>query len=342
MKIILRFTALFFIFTLFACENDVELNTDFKEVTAVYGLLDAGSDTQYVKITRTFLDDNLSAVQLAGDPNNLYYDSLTVELEENGTGNVLPLSRIILPKENGIFTTERNEVYITDAPITPSSTYNLSIRKPDSSLTTGDTRVLNGLGISKPSLVPRNGRNVREVPLVNFRGKITPYIFEFSADNTIGEFEMELTFRYVEIINNDSTVKEFVFPVGRISNPENGSSSLRIYRVTFNSDRVFTEIEKNIPADPNAPKRFIPDNAFTMKINSADREYTLYRDVFGPLDGLSQTRPDYTNVTNGIGLFASRREQLFDADINDDTENFIVGNYGDNDDLAQFRNFQFP
>ena len=47
------FFALLFMFN--ACNTDVDLYSDYKDITVVYGLLDPGKDTNYVKINKAFL-----------------------------------------------------------------------------------------------------------------------------------------------------------------------------------------------------------------------------------------------------------------------------------------------
>jgi len=35
-----------------SCENEVNINTDFEEVTVIYGLLNQNTDTQFIKINK--------------------------------------------------------------------------------------------------------------------------------------------------------------------------------------------------------------------------------------------------------------------------------------------------
>ena len=66
-----------------ACENEVDLNTDFEETTVVFGFLDKNADTQFVKISKTFIDDQLSAIDVAKQSDRLFYDTLEVSLINN-------------------------------------------------------------------------------------------------------------------------------------------------------------------------------------------------------------------------------------------------------------------
>ena len=78
-------------------------------------------------------------------------------------------------------------------------------------------------------------------------------------------------------------------------------------------------------------------------VEAADAEYTLYRDVNGPIDGLAQTRPEFTNITNGLGLFASRSTTTRTVSLNGITKNYILANYGNRVvNLPKFRGFEVP
>jgi len=323
---------------MFACENEVEVNAEFEEKTFVLGLLNAQSDTQFVKITKTFLDNTTGAVQLAQDPNNLYYDSLDVTLSKlNGNNNVseqFKLSKIIRRKDQGLFTTERNEAYYTDEEIEEGANYVLTIDKLDGARpTTGDVVVTEGVRIVKPA-------SINDLTFIDFRGNVIDYTFDFETADGIGEFSAVMTFRYTEINNVDSTIKTINIPLSSFLIPSLNKSKPKF---PFDSQRFFDALEANVPANVNSPRRIINDNCMIVTVEAADAEYTLYRDVNGPIDGLAQTRPEFTNITRGLGLFASRSTSITTVSLNDDTKNYILANYGNRvDNLPKFRGFEVP
>ena len=95
-----------FLGLILACENEVDLNTDFEETAVVFGLLDHNADTQFIKINKTFLDDKESAIDLAQQGDRIFYDSLKVSLIEKEGTDTFRLEKINRPKEDGIFTTD--------------------------------------------------------------------------------------------------------------------------------------------------------------------------------------------------------------------------------------------
>jgi len=336
MKIINAILGIGLISSLFSCENEVEINADFKEKTYVLGLIDAGSDSQFVKITRTFLDNETGAVQLAQDPNKLYYDSLNVTLNEldknNNIVDSFKLNKIIRPKNNGFFTTEGNEAYALGEKLKENINYQLNVSKFDgSNVTKGAAKTSKGVILTKPR-VQVNGK----LSLVDFRENIIDYRFEFETTDQVGEFSVRMVFNYLEIINIDSIVKSIEIPLASILNPTLRPTT---HVFTFEGQRFFTAITDNITAESNPPKRLIITKGIDIIIESADSDYTLFRDINGPIDGLAQTRPEYSNITNGIGLFASRSTIVNKISLSGDTKNLIFKLYGNRDNLSEYRGF---
>ena len=55
-KILLSLFSVFAFLMMFnACSTDVDLYADYKDITVVYGLLDSGADTNFIKINKAFL-----------------------------------------------------------------------------------------------------------------------------------------------------------------------------------------------------------------------------------------------------------------------------------------------
>jgi len=328
----LFFFLLFCLFGIWSCENEVELNTEFEEKTVVFGFLNQNADTQFVKINKTFLDGDQSAIDLAQDPERLFYDSLEVSLIETETENVIPLKKINRPKEPGIFTDERNEAYFTTERIFPNTAYRLRIKKPDSSLTFGETVSMDTIFIEKPRL---SIRQANSVIFFNRDLRFNPYIFEFRTGKNIAEFQAIGIFRYTEILRNgDSVVREIEIPINRFTNP--GLESNQTFEFRFEGKRFFDIIEKEVPAETNPTKKIVEfENNFEILIYAADEDLKFFRDLNGPIEGLNQVRPEFTNIENGIGLFSSRLTVREFSQLDDNTRNFLVQEFNSSRGFSQ-------
>ena len=107
----------------------------------------------------------------------------------------------------------------------------------------------------------------------------------------------------------------------------------------FNCDglQFFNAVEAQVPASVNPTKKVIyPRDNFEIEILAADEDFSFYREINGPVESLAQTRPEFTNVTDGYGLFSSRLNMIETTRIDDNTRIYLVTEYKDT------RNFSFP
>src|SRR6185436_14280650 len=94
---------------------------------------------------------NTSALTIAQIPDSLYYNDLSVELQEYANGNLVNTTQLDkvdgnlegLVKDTGIFANSPNILYKTMQPLNPNSYYNLVITKPDNGTqTTASTAII--------------------------------------------------------------------------------------------------------------------------------------------------------------------------------------------------------
>ncbi|HIK62595.1 MAG TPA: hypothetical protein EYG01_01145, partial [Flavobacteriales bacterium] len=106
-----------------ACETDFEVNTSWKEVTIVYGPLDQSEAQQYIKINKAFLGEG-NALQMASvaDSSNYNPEDLEViiyKVKEGAFGAYDTIGFVTLDtttsiiKDDGLFSTEKNIIYVT-------------------------------------------------------------------------------------------------------------------------------------------------------------------------------------------------------------------------------------
>ncbi|MCB0802699.1 MAG: DUF4249 family protein [Flavobacteriales bacterium] len=305
------------IITLFSCDNEVDLNGDFEETPVVFGLLDHGADTQFVRITKTFLKDGANAIELASDPNNLYYDSLDVSLSNEANGQIISLKKLNVAKKPGVFTSLNNRVYYTNQNVVVGNRYKINIKRPDGVNTHSSTLVLGDVRLDKPD-VSRN----QEISFVNNVLNLQDYSFKFEISKDIAKFEAVMYFLYGEKIGNDTIPREVKIPIGSFTN---GSLTANDDIALTVTGQRFIETIANTVAPTNT-KKIIPTNeSIRIEVFAADETFIFYQDLNGPIDGIAQVRPEYTNIENGIGLFASRSTAVFYANLQINTKSELVG-----------------
>ena len=100
--------------------------------------------------------------------------------------------------------------------------------------------------------------------------------------------------------------------------------SERNFPFSYDGAKFFQEIENQIPPSANPTKKLVEnDNNFEIQIYVADHNFVFFRDLNGPIDGIAQVRPEFTNIENGIGLFASRLIMKEFSQIDANTRNYL-------------------
>jgi len=119
-----------------SCENDVDITAEWKEVIAVYGLLDPLQESQYIKVNKAFLNEDGSAYKIAQIPDSLFLDSANVTLTRLNTGQLISLFRVDeVTKDSGTFSSAVNYLYRTDEKIFENEPYRLKVNSPRSGMT---------------------------------------------------------------------------------------------------------------------------------------------------------------------------------------------------------------
>lgn len=116
-KIIKGFVAIIATVVLFtACDNDFDLVTDKVEIPVVYAILNAADTAQYFRVERAFIDENISAPEIAQIADSLYYKDAIVTLTRVSTGEEWIMNKVDgnlegYPRQEGVFTTSPNTLY---------------------------------------------------------------------------------------------------------------------------------------------------------------------------------------------------------------------------------------
>ena len=291
--------------SLFAsCSTELDINADAQDVTVVFGLLDHEESTHYIKISKAFLTED-NALVTAQDPDALYYEpgAIVASLEEYKNFQLvrtIPLVRdTTVAKDSGVFAGPNQVLFSTDATLDEDARYELVIVKNDdnSDAVRAETNLVTSFSWSGD--IAKNNYDA------NFGGPtaVRQEIFFRGAEN--GRiFETTLRIHYDEEKRDDpnDVVSKFVDwklePVE--SNKLDGTEELGI---EIPGSNFFRFIQGAIPPDFTVwrhPKHI------DVTVYAGSDQLNTYINVNGPSNTISQDRPDYTNVVNGLGLFASR------------------------------------
>ncbi len=304
-----------------ACSTDFDVNSDWKEITIVYGLLNPQDDVQYIRIQKAFLSEDTNALELAQIGDSLYHNSngeaLRATLEEYRTqsnGNLILDKTITLQKvsaddegivkEGGVFATSPYFLYKTTTPINENRTYRLVINTPAGNVVSSETNMVKDFAVSRPN---------PEIS-VSF---LTDYNLFWTPAENAAIYDVDLYFNYTETrkINGEDVTESKRIKWDALTNGQTDDLATTggAIKVELSSDRFLSFLANNIEADSEVIERVVGDLDFTIWAGSED--FLTFNQVALAQFGItsSQAQPTYTNVENGVGLFTSR----FRKEIND-------------------------
>ncbi len=295
------FSALFVIaaFSLIfgSCSTDVDLYADYKDITVVYGLLDAGQDTNYVKITKAFLGPG-NALEFAKDPDSSNYaQKLNVVLQGRKNGNDLNpivLDTITINDKlpgDSVFYFPSQLLYFTDAALDAGASYTLKV-EPESKDIQSETDMIGSFGILRP------------VNRINFAATVATQI-EWNSAVGGRRYEVNLKFYYKELQpgNPDTLYKFMNWNLGtRHAQTLDGGEGLS---VSYQGSEFYTRLGQELDDILNV-QRWAGEVVLT--ISAGGDELSTFIDVNAPSNSIVQEIPQYTNIENGYGIFSARRQ----------------------------------
>lgn len=312
-------------FALTSCETDIDLSAEYQDITIVYGLLSQNDSIHSVRISKAFLGDG-NALEYAKNYDSMsYFNNLEVSVTESiGSNAIRTFAFIAEPNqtEPGIFDTNQliycstfnmpNDIKDANYGNEKDYTYALKIRNK----VTGKEITSTADAVHEFRMTtPREGQRT----------------FDFLSENTQNvkwesgkhgrRYDVFIRFWFEEVFNvTDTTDRYFDWKLGSVrSKTLAGNEELSIPYIPT----AFYEIAKmQIPykdsRENSVTARLVNKVEFTI-VASGDALNT-YLDVNAPSAGISQDKPEYTNVDNGYGIFSTRFTKVVGITVAAQTE----------------------
>lgn len=299
------------VITIYSCDTKINLTTEWKETSVIYGILNPVDSANYIKVYKAFLGEG-DAYEMALVYDSLYHkDSLQVKLSEMDNSNLI--REIILtvdysvPKNPGTFSNPNQILYKIPQNIAINSKYKykLEVSKKNNAsiIASSETQIVDDFTITKPGALDKVSWTSQK--------EYQPYPVKWNSAKDGKRYELIMRFHYAEIdkITND-TIKtdslEWKIFSGIKSEKTDGSESL-IYEIE--GEGFYNFINTRLSANSSV-KRKAGTLDFIFYV--ADNEFNTYIDITNAQSGLVQTqiKPEYTNISGGLGIFASRYTKI--------------------------------
>ena len=328
------------IYTLFAiaamilcsCSNKVNLYSDEGDTTIVYGMLDASADTNFFKITHSFIG-NVNELAQNYAVSNYTFDEIEVTFagvfEGSNTTQTLTLDTISkwVPYDpDAIFYTGcyQTYYYVTEK-LKEGEEYVINVlRKADNVNISAKVGTINNFAFQKPTpTIPITFTDVvTSTANVEWRVPVSPF------KSTASYFEVTGYFHYAELqpgaTDTAHLVMKWPLGSGREEDLYNTSSNLPYYVITYTPSALFSLLEYDTYLKNNSPagvRRWF--EKFEFDVSAIGKDLYNYYLITNSSSAI-QDVPNYTNVENGMGIVSARITKRLYITISERTRKKII------------------
>jgi len=300
------------------CSTDVDIYSDYKDITIVYGLLDKSDDTIWVKVTKAFLGSG-NALEFAQDPDSSNYP-YKLDVELTGIKNGAEIQKFVYDtitihnKQSGdsIFYYPNQLMYyaVRNVSLATQVVYHLSINKNDGNIS-AETSVIPDFPITYP------------VSRINFN--YDKEIVWKSATNG-KRYEVGITFHYRELWPNttDTLNKTLSWELGvRKSANTDGDEFMTI---PYTGSQFFSLLNSKLQKDPNVVRWA---GKVDIRIACGSQDFDTYYEINNTSGGILEEAPQFSNIKgdNALGLFSARHTVIKPVKLSSATELTLVNDY---------------
>jgi hypothetical protein len=211
-----------------------------------------------------------------------------------------------MEKDSGLFYSEDNFLYELSDPVKASMfatdyQYRLVVRNPKT-------------GYECRAMISSVGQAEIKGPVSNSGGTI--YFSNESIPVTFQEgkharaYKVEMDFRVTEYQKDDPSQEQIVNYKWVLVNLGKTQSlrGFELGRYLVASSGFFTNLASLMPQNTNIERKLVD---FDLTFYGISDDFNTYLSVNKPSIGIVQKKPEFTNIVNGIGLFASRNIASF-------------------------------
>lgn len=296
-----------FIGLLFACETEVDMGSDHQSLPVVYCLFTRQEKVHQVVLTKTFMGNKPSR-QMGGILDSLFFKEALVYFEfpmRDDTSRIYLQKKMLYDKEPGFFPYPDHIVYQTSESI-PKKAYKIELYIDIPGLPTVFSTI-NSSKINNESLTFPHANGVTiEI------SEDSPWYIGFGRGyGTMWSVYLEAVIE-IDIIEEDADlvqkIKKIRFIKKRYSGRYSDHESPK--EISITTERLLHEIWSGIDINPKVVRRKF--GTFKLTLYQGDQHYEKYMNYSEAINDYI-INPNYSNIINGMGLFASRKYFIRDS-----------------------------
>lgn len=320
-------SALTLLLAVASCDNEIDLLEDYKEIPVIYGLIDPGSNTHYVRVQKAWLGEG-NALVMGQQSDSIYYAQddikLTLEKLQTGSNAVITSEQFLpttdFPKQEGLFTEQGHYVFklSTTNALDPDNSYRLRFENlKTGKVVTANTRIIY-------PIVFNAFNNSVKVNLAN----INPYQIRFGSPKWGRVFGLIMRIKYNEIDSISLNIRQrsIDYTLKNINSLSvNGGEDMIFF---LKGEEIFRYMGAVIGPPQGAYKRILSSFKADYLFTCGTDDLYNYIQINSPNNVVNYI-PTFTNLSDGRGLFTCRYiTRVNDVSFNDLTlDSILNGRY---------------
>ncbi|MFK7935024.1 MAG: hypothetical protein AB8G22_16050 [Saprospiraceae bacterium] len=298
--------------TFFSCSNEFELNAPYQDVAVVYGFIDKDDPVHYIRVEKAFIDQETSAVELAKNPDSLYYENVLVEVVRLDKGNeTIVLERVNgddvgLPREEGDFAQSPNILYgfslADDEKLEGEERLQLRVSRGDEKeVVTAETTIIGDIEFQqgRPPETDLSFQYTRNTSFAWF-ARQGGQLFDLVLDVNIQELDPEDNSQFID--------RTFEWVIRRnIRRESDGGPQVK---VDIPGELFYQFLQSQLENEPRRQRFF---KSIDVNVSAAGQELVDFLDITQANTGITSAQevPTFTNLEGGaVGLFTSRKTAI--------------------------------
>lgn len=296
------------IFGFHSCSTDFDVIGEYEETTVVFGLMDQSENLHIIKVNKSFLGPG-DAAGYALIRDSSEYERVDGVVEEwlNGTKvrEWIIKDTVLTDREDGaFFGPEYTAYYFYEPALNSQAEYRLILDINEGAKeVTGSTTLIGTISFHSQTT---------NASVVGFYNGVNFSDFPVKFTNSLNgkRFDVTLRLNWIEMTATDTTMKYLDWFIGTESVVDAYLTQPGI--VDMQKDAVgasfYQFLANKLDPDPSVTKRVF--KGINIMVAAASQDMYTYMLVNAPSDGLIQERPQFTNINNGIGIFAAKYNRV--------------------------------
>lgn len=289
------------------CSTDLSVIGDYKETMVVYGLLDQSQPKQYIKVNKAFLGEGSALGYAQVKDSTQYAHSLNVTLNyiKNGT----TLNSYTLTADNTISKLpgtfygpdQQYAIYSIATPVSMTNytdgEFQLLVKNSETGTTaSASTPLVSDAIFTSPAA---------GVPFFSFilsSNEEYNYPLRWTTGKNAKVYQVTVRLNYTDSTTTGSINKQldWIFPEQKTV----GLSGNEFLRGDFQGQSFLRFIGTQLTDYPGlVSRKALPVDII---LSAGADALNTFVEVNKPSTGIVQERPEYTNITNGLGVFSAR------------------------------------